>query len=309
MSIKWRGIFPALTTKFTQKDELDLPLFSKNLKAQIDAGIDGIILGGTLGEASVLTTDEKETLVKFAVKEVADRIPVVLNIAEGSTREAIKQAEYAEKWGAKGLMILPPMRYKTDHRETVTFFKTIANSTSLPIMIYNNPVDYKTEVTADMFEEILECNNVQAVKESTRIVSNVTALKNRFGNRLKVLCGVDTIAMEEMIMGAEGWVGGLVCAFPEETVAIYRLVKAGQLEDALKIHRWFLPLLELDLHPKLVQYIKLAEAQTGIGSEYVRAPRLTLVGAERENVLKVINDGIASRPAIPAWKESQLVNS
>ena len=309
MSIKWRGIFPALTTKFTQKDELDLPLFAKNLKAQIDAGIDGIILGGTLGEASVLTTDEKETLVKFAVKEVADRIPVVLNIAEGSTREAIKQAEYAEKWGAKGLMILPPMRYKTDHRETVTFFKTIANSTSLPIMIYNNPVDYKTEVTADMFEEILECNNVQAVKESTRIVSNVTALKNRFGNRLKVLCGVDTIAMEEMIMGAEGWVGGLVCAFPEETVAIYRLVKAGQIEDALKIHRWFLPLLELDLHPKLVQYIKLAEAQTGIGSEYVRAPRLTLVGAERENVLKVINDEIASRPTIPAWKESQLVNS
>jgi len=309
MSIKWRGIFPALTTKFTQKDELDLPLFAKNLKAQIDAGIDGIILGGTLGEASVLTTDEKETLVKFAVKEVADRIPVVLNIAEGSTREAIKQADYAEKWGAKGLMILPPMRYKTDHRETVTFFKTIANSTSLPIMIYNNPVDYKTEVTADMFEEILECNNVQAVKESTRIVSNVTALKNRFGNRLKVLCGVDTIAMEEMIMGAEGWVGGLVCAFPEETVAIYRLVKAGQIEDALKIHRWFLPLLELDLHPKLVQYIKLAEAQTGIGSEYVRAPRLTLVGAERESVLKVINDGIASRPTIPAWKESQLVNS
>ena len=309
MSIKWRGIFPALTTKFTQKDELDLPLFAKNLKAQIDAGIDGIILGGTLGEASVLTTDEKETLVKFAVKEVADRIPVVLNIAEGSTREAIKQAEYAEKWGAKGLMILPPMRYKTDHRETVTFFKTIANSTSLPIMIYNNPVDYKTEVTADMFEEILECNNVQAVKESTRIVSNVTALKNRFGNRLKVLCGVDTIAMEEMIMGAEGWVGGLVCAFPAETVALYRLVKAGQIEDALKIHRWFLPLLELDLHPKLVQYIKLAEAQTGIGSEYVRAPRLTLVGAERENVLKVINDGIASRPTIPAWKESQLVNS
>jgi len=309
MSIKWRGIFPALTTKFTQKDELDLPLFAKNLKAQIDAGIDGIILGGTLGEASVLTTDEKETLVKFAVKEVADRIPVVLNIAEGSTREAIKQAEYAEKWGAKGLMILPPMRYKTDHRETVTFFKTIANSTSLPIMIYNNPVDYKTEVTADMFEEILECNNVQAVKESTRIVSNVTALKNRFGNRLKVLCGVDTIAMEEMIMGAEGWVGGLVCAFPEETVAIYRLVKAGQIEDALTIHRWFLPLLELDLHPKLVQYIKLAEAQTGIGSEYVRAPRLTLVGAERESVLKVINDGIASRPTIPAWKESQLVNS
>ena len=152
------------------------------------------------------------------------------------------------------------MRYKTDHRETVTYFKTVANATTLPIMIYNNPVDYKTEITLDMFEEMTGMYNIQAVKESTRDVSNVTRLKSRFGDRLKVLCGIDTIAMEEMLMGAEGWVGGLVCAFPEETVAIYRLVKAGQIEEALKIHRWFLPLLELDLHPKLVQYIKLAEA-------------------------------------------------
>jgi len=304
MSLKWKGVYPALTTKFTEKDELDLPLFAKNLQTQIDAGVEGIILGGTLGEASVLTTDEKETLVKFAVEQSNNHIPVVLNIAEGSTKEAIQQAEYAQKWGAKGLMMLPPMRYKTDHRETVAFFKTVANTTSLPIMIYNNPVDYKTEVTLDMFEEILECSNVQAVKESTRDVSNVTRLKSRFGNRLKVLCGIDTIAMEEMLMGAEGWVGGLVCAFPEETVAIYRLVKAGQIEEALKIHRWFLPLLELDLHSKLVQYIKLAEAKTGLGSEYVRAPRLMLAGAERENILKIINQGIATRPAIPVLQES-----
>lgn len=304
MSLKWKGIYPALTTKFTDKDELDLPLFAKNLEAQIEAGVEGIILGGTLGEASVLTTTEKETLVKFAVEKSHDRVPVVLNIAEGSTKEAIKQAEYAQKWGAKGLMMLPPMRYKSDHRETVTFFKTVADTTSLPVMIYNNPVDYKTEVTLDMFEEILACGNVQAVKESTRDVSNVTRLKNRFGNRLKVLCGIDTIAMEEMLMGAEGWVGGLVCAFPVETVAIYRLVKAGQIDEALKIHRWFLPLLELDLHPKLVQYIKLAEAKTGLGSEYVRTPRLTLTGAERENVLKIINEGIATRPSIPVLQEN-----
>ncbi|MBS1575649.1 MAG: dihydrodipicolinate synthase family protein [Bacteroidetes bacterium] len=304
MSLKWKGVYPALTTKFTENDKLDLPLFAKNLEAQIEAGVEGIILGGTLGEASVLTTDEKETLVKFAVEQSNNRVPVVLNIAEGSTKEAIKQAEYAQQWGAKGLMMLPPMRYKTDHRETVAFFKTVANTTSLPIMIYNNPVDYKTEVTLDMFEEILECGNVQAVKESTRDVSNVTRLKSRFGNRLKVLCGIDTIAMEEMLMGAEGWVGGLVCAFPEETVAIYRLVKAGQVEEALKIHRWFLPLLELDLHPKLVQYIKLAEAKTGLGSEYVRAPRLTLTGTERESVLKIINQGIATRPSIPVLQES-----
>ncbi|MGC4036704.1 MAG: dihydrodipicolinate synthase family protein [Chitinophagaceae bacterium] len=306
MSLKWKGVYPALTTKFTEKDELDLPLFAKNLEAQIEAGVEGIILGGTLGEASVLTTAEKETLVKFAVEQTDKRIPVVLNIAEGSTSEAIKQANNAEKWGAKGLMMLPPMRYKTDHRETVAFFTTVAKSTSLPIMIYNNPVDYKTEVTLDMFEEILECNNVQAVKESTRDVSNVTRLKNRFGNRLKVLCGIDTIAMEEMLMGAEGWVGGLVCAFPEETVAIYKLVKSGQIEEALKIHRWFLPLLELDLHAKLVQYIKLAESKTGLGSEWVRAPRLTLAGAEREQILNIINQGIATRPVLPVLQEANL---
>jgi 4-hydroxy-tetrahydrodipicolinate synthase len=299
MSIKWKGVFPAMTTKFTPEDKLDLPLLAKNIEAQIEAGIDGIILGGTLGEASVLTNAEKETLIKYTVDVINGRIPVVLNIAEGSTREALKQAEYATAWGADGLMMLPPMRYKADHRETVTYFKTVAGSTDLPIMIYNNPVDYKTEITLDMFEELIECDNIQAVKESTRDVSNVTRLKNRFGNRLKVLCGIDTIATEEMALGAEGWVGGLVCAFPEETVAIYRLVKAGQMEEAIKIHRWFLPLLELDLHSKLVQYIKLAEAQTGIGSEHVRPPRLTLTGEERKSVLKIINDGIASRPVIP----------
>jgi 1-pyrroline-4-hydroxy-2-carboxylate deaminase len=301
MSIQWKGIFPAVTTKFTANDQLDLPLFEKNIKRQLAAGIDGIILGGTLGEASVLTTSEKESILKHAVEVAEGKVPVLMNIAEGATSEAIKQAAYAEQWGAKGLMMLPPMRYKTDHRETVNFFRTVANSTSLPIMIYNNPVDYKTEVTLDMFEELIQCSNIQAIKESTRDVSNVTRLRNRFGDRLKILSGIDTIGMEEILMGADGWVGGLVCAFPEETVAIYRLIKAREIEAALKIHRWFLPLLELDLHAKLVQYIKLAETQNGIGSEHVRAPRLTLIGEERERVLKIINDGIANRPQLPEY--------
>lgn len=297
MSITWTGVYPALTTKFTIEDKLDLPLFEKNLKAQIAAGVNGIILGGTLGEASVLTTEEKETLVKFAIEKCGD-IPVVLNIAEGSTAEALQQAKYAKAWGAKGLMILPPMRYKSDHRETVTYFKTIADSTNLPVMIYNNPVDYKIEVTLDMFADLVDCKNIQAVKESTRDVTNVTRMINRFGDRYKILCGVDTLAMEELCLGADGWVAGLVCAFPSETVAIFNLVKAGKINEAAKIYRWFMPLLELDIHPKLVQYIKLAEAQAGIGSENVRAPRLTLIGEEREAVLKVINEGIANRPAL-----------
>ena len=298
MSISWTGVFPALTTKFTADDELDLPLFEKNLNAQLEAGVNGVVLGGTLGEASVLSTDEKETLVKFAIEKINGKVPVVLNIAEGSTKEALQQAAYAKAWGAKGIMILPPMRYKSDHRETVIYFKTIADSTDLPIMIYNNPVDYKIEVTLDMFDELQICKNITAVKESTRDVSNVTRMRNRLGDRFKILCGVDTIAMEELVLGADGWVAGLVCAFPRETVAIFNLVKAGKIEDATKIYRWFMPLLELDIHPKLVQYIKLAETQAGIGSEFVRAPRLILVGKEREEVLKIIDAGIASRPVL-----------
>lgn len=296
MQYEWKGVFPALTTKFTKNDSLDLPLFDKNLQAQLSAGVKGVILGGTLGEASVLTNQEKEALVKFALEKINGKVPVIINIAEGSTREALNQAAMATEWGADGLMLLPPMRYKSDHRETVLYFKTIAESTSLPVMIYNNPVDYKTEVTLDMFDELQSCSNITAVKESTRDVTNVTRMKNRFGDRFKILCGVDTLAMEELCLGADGWVAGLVCAFPKETVAIYELVKTGKIDEAITIYRWFMPLLELDIHPKLVQYIKLAETLAGIGSEYVRAPRLTLVGEERERVSKVINHGIAARP-------------
>ncbi|MEO5984783.1 MAG: dihydrodipicolinate synthase family protein [Ferruginibacter sp.] len=297
MPVEWKGIFPALTTKFTGNDELDLPLFLKNVQAQLAAGVTGVILGGTLGEASVLTEDEKERLVKFTVENVGGK-PVILNIAEGSTKQAIRQAKNAKDWGCSGIMLLPPMRYKSDHRETVTFFKSISASTDLPIMIYNNPVDYKTEVTLDMFEELTGSTNIQAVKESTRDVTNVTRMINRFGNRFSILCGVDTLALEELCLGASGWVAGLVCAFPLETVAIYKLVKEDKIEEALKIYRWFMPLLELDIHPKLVQYIKLAEMQTGIGSEYVRAPRLVLEGDERKKILEIINEGIRKRPQL-----------
>jgi 4-hydroxy-tetrahydrodipicolinate synthase len=298
MAIQWNGVFPALTTKFTSDDKLDFPLFEENLRAQLDAGVEGVILGGTLGEASVLSNEEKFDLVKFTVEKVSGKVPVVMNIAEGSTREAVALAREAEKCGAKGLMMLPPMRYKSDHRETVAYFKAVAESSSLPIMIYNNPIDYKIEVTLDMFSELADNKNIQAVKESTRDVSNVTRMINRFGDRFKILCGVDTIAMEELMLGADGWVAGLVCAFPNETVAVYKLTKANKIAEALKIYRWFLPLLELDIHPKLVQYIKLAEQEVGIGSENVRAPRLTLTGEERERILAIIRKGIASRPTL-----------
>jgi dihydrodipicolinate synthase/N-acetylneuraminate lyase len=298
MSIQWKGVYPALTTKFTTDDKLDFNLFEKNLNAQLEAGVDGIILGGSLGEASTLENSEKFELLKFAVKKVAGKVPVLMTIAEGSTRHAVTLAKEAEESGAEGLMVLPPMRYKSDHRETVTFFRTVADASRLPILVYNNPVDYKIEVTLDMFAELADKATIQAVKESTRDVSNVTRMINRFGNRFKILCGVDTLAMEELVLGADGWIAGLVCAFPKETVAVYKLTKAGKIDDALKIYRWFLPLLELDINSKFVQYIKLAEVEVGLGSETVRAPRLPLAGEERERILKIIKEGVKNRPKL-----------
>ena len=304
--LNWIGVYPAMLTPFDSADNIDFKLFEINIEAQIDAGVDGLVLGGSLGEASTLTSAEKNDLLVYAKELVENKIPVILNIAEQSTREAIKVAQNAENNGADGLMVLPPMRYKADDIETLEYFKTIAANTSLPIMVYNNPHDYKIEVTLDMFEQLEKIPTIQAIKESTRDVSNVTRLKNRFNDRFKILCGVDTLAFEELALGADGWIGGLVDAFPNETVSIYRLIKAGNYDDALKIYRWFLPLLELDIHAKFVQYIKLAATQTGLASEHVRAPRLKLVGSEREKILQVINTAIEARPEILDYMYSPI---
>jgi 4-hydroxy-tetrahydrodipicolinate synthase len=302
MQPNWIGVYPAITTKFTADDKLDMDLFMKGMQAQMDAGIDGVILAGSLGEASTLTEAEKEILVKETLAAFGSQIPVLLNIAEGSTSEAVRQAQLAEKWGANGLMLLPPMRYKSDDRETIEHFSRVAENVSLPIMIYNNPVDYKIDTTPEMFEVLMKHKNIEAVKESTRDITNVTRLINKFGSSLKILNGVDTLALESLTAGADGWVAGLVCAFPAETVAIYKLVKAGRIAEALSIYRWFMPLLELDIHPKLVQYIKFCEAKVGLGSEYVRAPRLTLVGEERKRVEAIIDAALAVRPSLPEYK-------
>ncbi len=299
MSINWKGVFPAVTTKFKADESIDFPAMAKNIEAQIEAGVDGIILCGTLGEAGTLSRPEKLEILKETLKVVAGRVPVVLNIAESRTSDALAYVKEAEQAGANGFMCLPPLRYYADERETLAWFSAIASATSLPIMVYNNPVDYKIEITIEMFRQLAAYKNIEAVKESTRDVSNTTRMINEFGDRFTILCGVDTLAMECLVMGAHGWVAGLVCAFPKETVAIFKLIKAGRIEEAREIYRWFLPLLELDIHPKLVQYIKLAETQTGLGTEYTRAPRLPLEAKERERVLGIIKAGLAKRPILP----------
>lgn len=308
MSIQWKGVMPAVTTQFTVNDKLDLDLFKINIKAQLDAGVHGIVLGGTLGEASTLTDEEKRILTRETVALVDGNVPVLINIAEQTTKAAIALAKTAEEDGAKGLMMLPPMRYKASDVEIVEYFKAVANNTSLPIMIYNNPIDYILKVTLDMFEELLQaCPNIEAVKESSRDTTNITRIKNRFGDRLAIMTGVDTLALESLVLGADGWVAGLVDAFPAETVAIYELVKAGRIQEAISIYRWFMPLLELDIHPKLVQYIKLASVHTKIGAEYVRAPRLVLKGEERIRIEKVITDALKVRPTLPEYKNLSVL--
>ena len=295
MQPSWQGVYPAVTTKFTAEGAIDAEAFIKGIRAQINAGVHGIIVGGSLGESSTLTHEERIELLHLA-KSAAEKIPVLVNVAEGATSSAISLINHAQHNGADGLMVLPPMMYKPTEAETVEYFSTIAQNTDLPIMIYNNPVDYKVEVTIPMLEQLLKHDNVQSIKESTRDVSNVTRIRTAFGNRLKILCGVDTIAMEELLMGADGWVAGLVNAFPEETVAIYNLVKAGNIEKAKKIYSWFMPLLELDINPQLVQNIKLAEMMVGLGTEHVRSPRKPLEGKERERVMGIVKRALEVRP-------------
>ena len=293
-TLPWTGIYSAVTSKFTEHGELDIATFLSSIRFQVDAGVHAIIIGGSLGESSTISHDERIEMVEAALGTFGSEIPVLLNIAEGSTANAIQLANRAQSAGANGLMVLPPMMYKPTEAETVQFFSDIATNTDLPILVYNNPVDYKVEVTPGMFESLLIHPTIQAVKESTRDNNNVTRLLNRFGDRLKILSGVDTIAADALIKGTHGWVAGLVNAFPAETVAIYKLIQAGKIDEALAIQAWFLPLLELDVSPQLVQNIKLAEALVGTGTEHVRPPRMKLTGAERERVLSIIKTAIES---------------
>jgi 1-pyrroline-4-hydroxy-2-carboxylate deaminase len=300
MKPNWIGVYPAVTTKFFEDETLDLPTFKFNIDEQIKAGVHGIIICGSLGENSTLTYNEKLELLTAARETIADRVPLIIGIAENITRMAVSFVKEAADAGADGFMLLPPMRYPSDVRETLHYMHTVADATDLPVMIYNNPVAYKTLVTIPMFKDLAQNAHFESMKESTGDIRYMTDIINEMGNRFKILSGVDDMALESLLMGADGWIAGLVDAFPRETVVIYELAKQGRIEEAREIYRWFYPLLHLDVSTKFVQNIKLAEVATGLGTEYVRQPRLPLIGEEREQVLKVINDSLAKRPVLPA---------
>jgi 1-pyrroline-4-hydroxy-2-carboxylate deaminase len=295
MKPQWKGVYPAVTTKFKADGSLDTEAFLKNIAVQIASGVSGIIVGGSLGESSTLSAAEKLQLIEL-LQPYRQKVPVIMNIAESSTARAIEAAQLAEKQGADGLMLLPPLLYKADADETVTYFKTVAAATSLPILLYNNPFDYKIEITLPMFQQLADVPNIEAVKESTRDITNIVRMRNAFGDRFKILGGVDTLCLEALMLGADGLVAGLVCAFPKETVVLYKLAKAGKFNEAVKLYQWFMPLFEMDIHSKLVQYIKLAEVYTGIGTEYVRPPRQMISGAERKKIVHTLVTALENRP-------------
>jgi len=299
MKVNWKGVFPAITTQFRADQSLDLAATARHLEAMIQAGIHGVVLLGTVGENTALEYEEKLEVLREMKRVVRGRIPVLTGVAEYTTALGCRYARDAENIGVDGLMVLPAMVYKSDPRETLTHFRTVAGASGLPVMIYNNPVSYSVDVTPPMFAELVNEKTIVAIKESSENVRRITDLVNIVGDRFILFGGVDDLVLESVLLGAQGWISGLVNAFPEENRVLWDLATAGQWEQALELYRWYTPLLHLDTEIKLVQYIKLAMAETGLGSEYVRAPRLLIEGAERERILKIIRGAIATRPQLP----------
>lgn len=296
MAVTWHGVFPAVTTEFHADQSLDLPATARHIDSLIKSGVHGMIVLGSVGENCSLDAAEKMAVIKAAKDVIAGRVPLLSGVAEYTTAGACKFAKDAKAAGADGLMVLPAMVYKADAAEALAHFRAVAKATDLPIMIYNNPVAYTWDLTPAMLQELADEPNFVAVKESSENVRRITQLRNVCGDRYILFAGVDDLALESAMLGADGWVSGLVNAFPEENRLLWDLAKAGKYEEAVKVYRWYTPLLHLDTLPKLVQYIKLCNSECGLGSETTRAPRLPITGKERDDVLKIIRDAIKTRP-------------
>ena len=296
MHMPWTGVFPAATTPFDATGALDTAALERHLDRLLRAGVHGLVVNGSLGEAGALTRAEKLTAIRCAHGVASGRVPVLTGLAETTTESARTFAADAAAAGATGIMLLPPMQYVSDRRETLAYLRSVADASPLPIMLYNNPVAYRIDITPDMFEDLAEVPAFVALKESSDDPRRITDIINRVGDRFRIFVGVDDLAFESLLLGADGWVAGLVCAFPDETVALYALVRDGRLDEARALYRWFMPLLHLDTSVKFVQYIKMAQAMVGLGDEDVRPPRLPLAGQERIEVEAIVAAAIATRP-------------
>ncbi len=294
--LQWKGVFPALTTKFRNDDSLDFESMARHLDFQLSAGVHGVIVLGSLGENPALDMAEKLELVRFFAQEVGKRVPLVACIAESGTREALYFTREATRLGADGFMLLPPMRYASDQRETLSYLRTVGQHAERPIMLYNNPIAYGTDLLPQDFERLASDEVFQAIKESSADTRRIADIRRLLGDRYALFCGVDDLAFECFSLGAVGWVAGLVVAFPEETVRLYNLMSAGKWAEARVLYEWFLPLLHLDIGPKFVQQIKLIEALRGVGTAHVRPPRLSLDAHETARIEAIYEEAMANRP-------------
>lgn len=299
----WSGVFPAITTQMTKGGQLDLDATARHAEALIQSGITGLIFLGSLGENQSLTADEKRQVIRAMVQAVNGRVPVLSGVAESSVAEATRYVRDCEALGLDGFMLMPPMIYKSpDVAESLYHFRTVAKATGLPIMIYNNPISYGHDITPELFAQLADTKNFVALKESSGNTRRITDIHNTVGDRYAIFTGVDDLVLEGAILGIDGWVAGSGIAFPRENQHFWELTRAGKWDEARALYRWFTPLLHLDVHPKFVQYIKLAVQECGLGAEWTRPPRLPLAGAERKTILKIIHDGIANRPKLPKRK-------
>lgn len=297
MTTGWRGVIPAVTTQFNEDLSIDFENTRRVQDALVNDGVHGLIVMGTCGENNSLDPDEKRAILKGAVEVVAGRVPVITGVSEFDTRRAVAYARDAERAGADGLMLLPAMVYVPKPEELVAHFKTVAEATSLPIMLYNNPPAYRVNIGTDVLRALEGVANIKAVKESAPDTRRFTDLINEFGDRFDIFAGLDDVALEGMMLGAKGWVSGLTSAFPQESVALVAAVDRGDWEEARRIYRWFMPLLHLDAEHDLVQTIKLAEQIMGRGSERVRMPRMILQGARRAEITAMVEKAAATRPS------------
>jgi len=294
---RWQGIFPAITTKFHPDESLDAEGTARHIDFQIRNGIHGLVTCGSLGEASTLSLEEKLDVARIALEAADGRIPVLANVSETSTREALRYIDGANRLGVAGFMVMPSVIYVADAREAMLNVRTMAEAAQKPVMVYNNPVAYRVDLKPEHMAELADCEWIAAVKESTGDIRRVTDLRNTVGDRYQIFCGVDDLAYEALALGCDGLLAGVGCAFPRETVALYELMKEGQFAKALKLYQWMTPMLHLDVSNKLVQNLKLIDVLVGVGTEHMRRPRLPVVGEERAFIEKVVGQALATRPA------------
>ena len=298
MQPHWQGVFPAVTTQFRQDQSLDLEATARHFESIVNAGVQGLVVCGSLGENQTMSHDEKLSVVKTALEVSRGRVQVLSGVAELSTAAACRYAQAVEAAGAQGMMVMPAMVYKADAREAMTYFRTVAKSIRLPWMLYNNPIAYPVDITPAQFKELADVDNLVAIKESSGNTRRITELRLAVGNRYAMFAGVDDLILESAILGIDGWIAGTGIAFPKENQRIWDLTRAGKWDEARKLFQWSQPLMKLDTHIKFVQYIKLCVQEFGLGKEWVREPRLPLAGSEREEVLAIIRRGLETRPTL-----------